>query len=152
MTPYREILRLNHQGISQRGIAASCGCSRNTVAKTLSKAEEVHLSWPLPEKMSDQDIGKLFFPASAHTSLYKMPDYEYVHKEMAKSGVTLSLLWNEYCEQCRLSGDIPFMYTQFCKYYREFATKTKAPMHIDRKPGEFLEVDWAGQTAFLVDR
>ena len=29
-----------------------------------------------------------------------MPDMEYIHKEMAKSGVTLSLLWNEYCESC----------------------------------------------------
>ena len=151
MTPYREILRLNNQGISQRGIAASCGCARNTVATTLSKAEELHLSWPLPEKMTDQGIGKLLFPASTPKGLYKLPDYEYVHEEMAKSGVTLSLLWNEYCDLCRQSGDIPFMYTQFCKYYREFANKTKATMHIDRKPGEIMEVDWAGQTAFLID-
>ena len=66
---------------------------------------------------------------------------------MAKSGVTLSLLWNEYCETCRLSGEIPFMYTQFCKYYRDFASTVKATMHIDHKPGEQMEVDWAGQTA-----
>lgn len=151
MTSYREILRLHTQGISQRSIATSCGCSRNTVAKTINKAEEFQLSWPLPEKMTDQDIGKLLFPVITPKSLYKLPDYEYVHKEMAKSGVTLSLLWNEYCEQCRLSGDIPFMYTQFCKYYREFANKTKATMHIDRKPGEKQEVDWAGQTAFITD-
>lgn len=26
---------------------------------------------------------------------YSMPDYEWVHKEMQKSGVTLSLLWVE---------------------------------------------------------
>ena len=35
MTDYREILRLNHQGISGRDIAKSCGCSRNTVARVL---------------------------------------------------------------------------------------------------------------------
>ena len=29
-----------------------------------------------------------------------MPDYEWVHREMQKSGVTLGLLWMEYCEQC----------------------------------------------------
>jgi len=43
------------------------------------------------------------------------------------------------------------MYTQFCLYYREFAQKTKATMHIDRKPGDQMEVDWAGQTACLFD-
>jgi transposase len=43
------------------------------------------------------------------------------------------------------------MYTQFCLYYREFALKTKATMHIDRKPGDQMEVDWAGQTAHLID-
>ena len=32
MTQYRQILRLHSQGISQRSIAQSCQCSRNTVA------------------------------------------------------------------------------------------------------------------------
>jgi transposase len=72
-------------------------------------------------------------------------------RELAKSGVTLSLLWNEYCEECRLAGELPLMYTQFCLYYREFAQKTKATMHINRKPGERMEVDWAGQTAKIID-
>ena len=80
-----------------------------------------------------------------------MPDYEYVHKELSKPGVTLTLLWQEYCEQCRLAKELPFMYTQFGKYYREFAQTTKATMHIDRKPGDILEVDWAGKTAELVN-
>ena len=47
MTNYREILRLFHQGISQRSIASSCACSRNTVAKVLKQAEELGLGWPL---------------------------------------------------------------------------------------------------------
>jgi transposase len=41
--------------------------------------------------------------------------------------------------------------TQFKTYYREYAAKTKATMHINRKPGELMEVDWAGQTAYVVD-
>jgi hypothetical protein len=35
MTSYREILRLSAQGISQRSIARSCDCSRNTVARVV---------------------------------------------------------------------------------------------------------------------
>ena len=34
-----------------------------------------------------------------------MPDYSQIHKEMGKNGVTLSLLWAEYCSQCRETGD-----------------------------------------------
>lgn len=153
MKNYREVLRLNHQGISQRSIASSCACSRNTVSKVLKRAEEVSLSWPLPEGMSDADLKQLLFPEEAAiTALRRHPDCEYIHKEMAKSGVTLSLLWNEYCEDCRANQEIPLMYSQFCHHYQKFATTTKATMHVQRKPGEQLEVDWAGKTTPLADR
>jgi transposase len=82
----------------------------------------------------------------------KLPDCEHIHRELAKSGVTLSLLWSEYCEVCRLNQEIPLKYTQYCNYYRKYAAVTKATMHIQRKPGDQLEVDWAGQTAQIVDK
>ncbi len=41
MTNYREILRLNNLGISQRGIAASCSCSRKTIIKVLKTGEGI---------------------------------------------------------------------------------------------------------------
>lgn len=151
MTQYREILRLHNQGISQRSIAVSCGCSRNTVASTITRAETHSLVWPLPIELTDAKLQKLLFSDAVAGGSHKMPDYEYIHREMAKSGVTLSLLWNEYCEGCRQSGELPFMYTQFCKYYRDFAAINRATMHIERKPGEQLEVDWAGQTAGIID-
>ena len=152
MTKYREILRLHSQGISQRGIAASCQCSRNTVSAVIKRADEYGISWPFQKEMSDGELQELMFPEKSLPTSRKVPDCEYIHKEMAKSGVTLSLLWNEYCEQCRLSNEIPLMYSQFCRYYRKYANTTKATMHIARKPGEQLEVDWAGQTAQIVDR
>jgi len=152
MTKYREILRLHSQGISQRGIAASCQCSRNTVSAIIKRADECGISWPFQKDMSDGQLQELMFPEKALSTSRKVPDCEYIHKEMAKSGVTLSLLWNEYCEECRLSNEIPLMYSQFCRYYRRYANTKKATMHIHRKPGEQMEVDWAGQTAEIVDR
>ncbi len=151
MTNYREILRLYSLGISGRSIAASCACSRNTVAKVLKRAQELDVAWPLKEGISDIELHQLFFPEVNAPLARKRPDYDYIHKEMAKSGVTLSLLWDEYCEKCRLGQEIPLQYSQFCYYYQQYTAKTKATMHIHRKPGEQLEVDWAGQTASLVD-
>jgi transposase len=101
--------------------------------------------------MTDEKFQKVLFADRVQPVSHKQPDFEYIHREMAKSGVTLSLLWNEYCETCRLSGEIPFMYTQFCKYYRDFASTAKATKHIDHKPGEQMEVDWVGQTASVID-
>lgn len=152
MTHYREILRLASQGISQRSIASSCGCSRNTVIKVLHQANELGIAWPLKEGMADAELKKLFSPESRTPSSRRQPDCENIHREMAKSGVTLSLLWNEYCEECRMNQEIPLMYSQFCYHYQRYAQSTKVTMHIQRKPGEQLEVDWAGQTAAIIDR
>ena len=114
MTKYREILRLQSQGISQRTIAISLSCSRNTVSKVLKRAEELNVSWPLKKPFTDGELQELLFPKIKMPSKRKRPDCEYIHKEMAKSGVTLSLLWHEYCEACRLSNEAPLMYSQFC--------------------------------------
>ena len=74
-----------------------------------------------------------------------------MHREIQKSSITLSLLWVEYCEQCRQNGGLPYQSTQFNKYYADYVHKTKATMHLEHKPSETMQVDWAGQTAFLAD-
>ena len=151
MTHYREILRLHKQGISARSIAASLSCSRNTVSATLKVAEALGISWPLPESISDRDLKEKLFPENDLDNIRKLPDLDHIHKEMGRSGVTLSLLWYEYSEACRMNNVIPYQYSQFCKHYRDYVHKTKATMRIHHKPGEKLEVDWAGQTATITN-
>ncbi len=51
----------------------------------------------------------------------------------------------EYCEICQANGEIPYQLTQFKKYYRNYTAKINATMHLNHKPGEILQVDWAGQ-------
>ncbi|WP_243647021.1 helix-turn-helix domain-containing protein [Scopulibacillus darangshiensis] len=50
---YREILRLHAQGVSQRGIAASCSCSRSTIREVVKRAEKGGIFWPFEDDMSD---------------------------------------------------------------------------------------------------
>jgi transposase len=152
MTSYREILRLSAQGISQRSIARSCDCSRNTVARVMAQAQQRALEWSKIQDLTDGELSNLLFPNQIQPGSRKAPDCEYIHREMAKNGVTLSLLWQEYCEQCRINQEIPLQYTQYCYHYRQFAVTNKATMHINRKPGEQTEVDWAGQTGAIIDR
>jgi transposase len=149
MTNYREILRLYHLGILKQDIAKSCGCSRNTVASVIKNADEKGLGWKTATGLNNSELAERLFPGNQEKPVYKMPDREYIHREMAKSGVTLSLLWTEYCEQCRQNNEIAYKTTQFYQHYSDYVKKTKATMHIGHKPGEIMEVDWAGQTAFI---
>lgn len=151
MTNYREILRLRSLGLNHSRIAESMGISRQTVVTALQRAEAQELNWQAAESLSDKDLTQRLTPLTAGKPTYKLPDYEYVHRELAKPGMTQQLLWFEYCDQCRSTGELPYQLTQFKTHYREYVAKTKATMHIQRKPGELMEVDWAGQIAHLVD-
>ena len=151
MTNYREILRLRSLGLNHSQIAESMGIARQTVVTSLRRAASQGLDWQATESLSDSELSAKLFPPLGVGLGYKIPDYEFIHRELAKSGVTLQLLWFEYCDKCRDAGEIPYQLTQFKKYYRDYVVKTKATMHINRKPGEIMEVDWAGQTAKLID-
>jgi hypothetical protein len=39
------------------------------------------------------------------------------------------------------------MYSQFCYHIQKDEQKRRASMHINRKPGEQVEIDWAGDPA-----
>lgn len=152
MTKYREILRLHSHGVSQCSIAESLSCSRNIIAKFLSRAKELSISWPLKSETTDASLDRIFYLATETARQRRLPDYDHIHSELAKQGVTLKLLWNEYCEECVANRELPLMYSQYCYHYQQHSLKTKATMHIPRHPGEQIEVDWAGQTISVVDR
>ena len=151
MTNYREVLRLRSLGFNNSQIAESMRLSRPTVISVAQRATAQGLDLQAAEGLTDRELAERLFPSGTEKPGYKMPDYEWVHREMSKPGVTLQLLWFEYSDRCRDAGEIPYQLTQFKKYYREHVVKTKATMHIHHKPGEIMEVDWAGQTTELVD-
>ncbi|MBO5569106.1 MAG: IS21 family transposase [Clostridia bacterium] len=152
MTKYREILRLTALGLSLRNIAASIGVSQKTIIKVQRRAKEISLSWPLESPLSDADLERILFPKEqSAVSKKRMPDYSYIRKELLKNGVNKKLLWTEYLEECRQAGDDPLMYSQFCYHIQQEEQKRNATMHIPRKPGQQVEVDWAGDPAQITD-
>lgn len=152
MVDYREILRLNSLNHSQRSIALATKSSRNTVSEVLRVASQKCISWPLDNDVSNHDLELLFSPDKYKAvSTYVEPDFDYIHKELAKNGVTLTLLWEEYCRKCHEGGRTPYMSTQFGDKYRKWARITKATMRITHKPGNVMEVDWAGDTIPVFD-
>ena len=126
MINYLEILRLNHLGYSQRTIETTAHCSRHTVREVLAETDKHGIQWPL-----DDDITK-------SACLYIEPDYPYIHRELARHGVTLTLLWEEYRRKYYDEGKKPYMFTQFGEKYRKWARVTKATMRIQHKPGDAI--------------
>ena len=153
MTKYREILRMANESFSQRQIATTLRISRNTVSNTLATAKEQGLSWHKikEEALDESQVRALLYPQKPPESEYEQPDCDYMEKELRKVGVTLQLLWSEYCDRAHANGKRPYMYSRYCDHYRAHSQKSRATMHIKRTPGEEVEVDWAGKTGYLKD-
>ena len=110
MVPYREILRLHSLNYSQRQIEASAHCSRHTIRDVLAAAKEADIRWPLEDSVTNEMLEGAFHPDRLTTANpRKEPNYSHIHKELARSGVNLTLLWSEYCEECRINGNTPYM-------------------------------------------
>ena len=113
MTDYRELLRLQSLGFNKSQIAASAGVARQTVITTLQRASVQGLNWQTAESLSDRELARMLFPPVNDKGTHKMPDFEWIHREMSKPGVTLQLLWFEYSDKCRETGEIPYQLSQF---------------------------------------
>ena len=67
-------------------------------------------------------LDELFYGKRESSSTpYAVINYEYIHRELSKKGVTITLLWNEYCERAYANGEKPYMSTQFGDKYRRWA-------------------------------
>lgn len=114
MVDYREILRLKSLNYSNVDIASSVHSSRNTVHEVLKLAELMKITWPLDDDVTNYTLETIFYPERKKASEDRMiPDYPKIHRELAKKGVSLSLLWTEYCAEAVAAGKTPYMSTQF---------------------------------------
>lgn len=145
----REILRLHDLGMNNMQIAQGCNCSRTTVIEMLKRADDTGLAWPEAETMDDRQLRQRIYPAAGEAVAKKPdPDFEYMNRELKRSGVNMALLWDEY----KLENPHGLQYSQYCERYRQWCRKNSVTMHIQHKPGEKLFVDWAGDTMEVVNR
>ena len=123
MRKISEVLRQRlHLGLGYRNISTSLNISMSTVGEYLRRAQAADISWPLPDGMTEQELReRLFLPAESSTRNRIQPDWQYIHTEIRKKGVTLLLLWREYREQ-HPDG---LGYSQFCNYYKQNKLRRK---------------------------
>ena len=147
MRKIREALRLRADGLSGRQMALGLSLGRATVSDYLRRADVAGLSWPLPADLSDGDIERLLFPRTAGDvcGSYPQPDWAYMHGELRRKGVTLSLLWEEY----RAVHPDGYGYSRFCELYTRWEGKLSPVMRQRHPAGERLFVDYAGANGFI---
>ena len=151
MRHIREVLRLHHAvGLSQRATATSLGLAQGTVSKYINRVRRAGLTWPLPPELDDDVLleNRLYPPPSDLPSEQRsQPDWTLVHRELRRPGVTLMLLWEEYCD----STPEAFSYSWFCEHYKDWAGRLKPTLRQVHVAGERLFVDYSGHTMEVID-
>jgi transposase len=129
-------------------VAQSLSLGRATVSDYFRRADVEGLSWPLPDGLSDADLEGRIFPRSAGdmNGAFPPPDWAYLHRELRRKGVTLSLLWEEY----RTVHPDGYGYSRYCELYTRWEGKLSPVMRQRHPAGERLFVDYAGPTIDVV--
>jgi transposase len=151
MRTIREVLRLKFDcGLSGRKIALSTAVGRTTVGEYVQRFELSGLPWPLPDTLSDHDLEQRLFPPlpDVPADQRPVPDFQVVHNELRRPGVTMFLLWQEY----KLQQPDGFQYSWFCDHYRQWRSRVDLSMRQSHLAGDKLFVDYAGHTVGIVDR
>ena len=143
-----DVLRLNEEGFSGREIARSLGCARSTVGDTLGRAKAAGLSHEKARQVSDAELYARLYPGNTGSTRRRIePDYEYLHRELRRPGMTLQELWIEYREDHPKNG---LQYSQFCHHYRSWEGTIDVVMRQHHQAGEKAFVDLAGDTQPIV--
>jgi len=147
----REILRLSQElRFSIRQIAEATRASKTSVGEYLAEYRRSGLSYQDVLDMNDVELAELFEKRNKTVNpLYDAlsKEFPYYEKELARVGVTLYLLWEEYKER-NADG---FSYSRFCHHYRMWESKLKAGMHIEHKAGDLIYTDFTGKKMHYVD-
>lgn len=144
MRKLKDALRLKFEGgQSHQQIASSPGISKGVVTKYVGLGVAAGLDWPAISVMDEATLERRLLASPRPSDTYAQPDYGRIHQELGRKGVTLTLLWEEYCAQvgCEHSADSlvkPWRYSQFCENYRQFSKRLKRSMRQVHRAGEKL--------------
>ncbi len=149
MRKIRELLRLHFTaGLSQHQIATSLSLSVGVVNKYVHLALQAKLDWPLPADLEDDLALKRALIPPKEVILSGPPlDFSALHLALKQKGVTLLLLWEEYCP----TVEKPYSYVHYCLLYRTWRSTQQYSMRQTHKAGEKVFVDYAGPTIDILD-
>ena len=158
MHQIRRIIELQNEGRSIRETERLTGLSRNTIREYLRRISLSGLSTTQLLSLDDDSLMPIVYVdaietnRSGRTTDERYTFFEkqvgYFTSELRKRGVTRHLLWEEY----RKENPEGYAYSQFCEHLSRYIKRGDAVMHFVHRPGEQLQVDFAGDKLGYVDR
>jgi transposase len=145
MLQIKKILQLLESGYSNRKIATQLAISRNTVDYYKRQFSLSETSFKQLLLLDDQELSKIIYKKQSGAkkdNRYERlaPQLNSFALELNRRGVTRYLLWVEYREK----DPEGYSYQQFCEHLNTHLDVKSAVMHLEHKPGEKLEIDFAG--------
>ena len=152
MLQIRRLLQLLEKGTSKWKIALLLFSGRHTVDNFVGRTFGSGMDISSLLALSDTVLSELLHPSKAEEKadprleelLTMCKDYQ---QELRKTGVTNHLLWQEYRQEVA-DG---YAYSQFCEHLKSYAGRNGATMPFTHRPGEFLQIDFAGKKLSYVD-
>ena len=100
MRKLKDALRLKFEGgLSHQQIATALGISKGVVTKYVGLAVAARLDWQAIAAMDEASLERRLLPAPRPSDIYAPADYGRIHQELRRKGMTLALLWEEYCAE-----------------------------------------------------
>jgi transposase len=154
MRKIREVLRLHSDlGCTHRQIASACHISPSTVGAYIERAAEAGLTWAEAEPLSEAQVeGRLFtYIGRSEPKARAAIDFDWLHNELPRTGVTLQLLWSEYQLAAKEAQLLPYQSSQFCELYAGWRNQRRLSMRQTHRPGEKLFIDYSGKKPCFID-
>ncbi|HEY8587499.1 MAG TPA: IS21 family transposase [Rhodanobacter sp.] len=129
--------------LSNREIGQRCNVSHNTAGRYRERLCEEGLTWEriseLPQEVLDAQLNS---GRARVKKRFVEPDWSHVHAELPRSGVTMTLLYEEYA--AGLDSN-PMSDREFRRRYDRYKRSLGLVMRQARRPGEGLFVDYSGK-------
>jgi transposase len=158
MHQVKRIIEFHQQGRSIRQIEKLCAISRNTIREYLRRISLSGLPGEELLKLEDERLMSLVQTdvieknragrSIDHRYQAFEQRLEYYKSELNRRGVTRQLLWQEY----RSDHPEGYSYSQFCDHLSRYFKRDQAVMRFVHRPGEQMQVDFAGGKLGYVDR
>lgn len=154
MIQIRRILQLLTQGKTVGQIAKELSMALNTVKKYCKNFEKSGLNHEQIFNLEDASLQLIAFPQ--RNALTNTTDSRQKHlqgllpefiQRLQTTHITRELLWQEY----RKTNPQGYGYSQFCDYLQKHLLIQKATFHLVHKPGETLQIDFAGDKLSYTD-
>lgn len=151
MDQVKTIIRVYLETGSIKGTARRLGVSKNTVRTYVRLARSHCDSLDKVISLTDAAFLEVFYSSENKTltsreSVFENKVEDWI-KALSKVGVTRHVLWEEYREE-HPDG---YGYSQFCEQLRKVVRRKDLTLSLDHKPGEKIQIDFAGKKMHWVD-